>query len=443
MERGPKLALGKDGVIHVVWIRFYKQGGGVWYTRSTDGGNTWQLLSDWLPTYFPGDNLPYVHADCQTAAFSTFGQTNTVFFGTDGGLSISRDGGNTWDNSKNKGLVDQLLYSITASAVHPDQTLIGLQDLGTRFRVGDSSVWNQVIGGDGQGVGWSQANDNESMASVEGNVYCQSLHNPPDNLNKFVFSTCYLPDYFQDFSTPITTPAAVGDSSGSVFLTYTPTLIHFNHNGRRCWSVLAGIDEGNGYGPSNIQAGPPFTTFFRNVVHGLGMSDDTATLGVCATGGQVVLSTDNLSTWQTIHLNSEIPDTPTTLGFHSYTANILWATNTDVYVASINPAPGVTRVVRSTQGGAPGTWTAAQQGLPDAPVNKLAASPADPARKTIFAATDLGVYRTTDGGAHWSLFGSHLPQVRVSDLYIPPDGSFLRIATYGRGVWEISLREPQ
>jgi len=27
----------------------------------------------------------------------------------------------------------------------------------------------------------------------------------------------------------------------------------------------------------------------------------------------------------------------------------------------------------------------------------------------------------------------------VDDLYLPPDGSFLRIATYGRGVWEIQL----
>ncbi len=84
--------------------------------------------------------------------------------------------------------------------------------------------------------------------------------------------------------------------------------------------------------------------------------------------------------------------------------------------------------------------TAAQNGLPDAPVEKLAADPNDPSRNTIFAATDLGVYRTTDGGAHWSLFESHLPQVRVTDLYLPPDGSFLRIATYGRGVWEIRFR---
>jgi hypothetical protein len=42
MERGPKLAVGKGGVIHVVWLGFYKKGGGVWYTRSTDGGKTFE-----------------------------------------------------------------------------------------------------------------------------------------------------------------------------------------------------------------------------------------------------------------------------------------------------------------------------------------------------------------------------------------------------------------
>jgi hypothetical protein len=42
MERGPKLAVGKDGVLHVVWLGYYKKGGGVWYTRSTDGGKTFE-----------------------------------------------------------------------------------------------------------------------------------------------------------------------------------------------------------------------------------------------------------------------------------------------------------------------------------------------------------------------------------------------------------------
>ena len=61
-------------------------------------------------------------------------------------------------------------------------------------------------------------------------------------------------------------------------------------------------------------------------------------------------------------------------------------------------------------------------------------SPVSPS--TLYAATFLGVYRSTDAGATWSRFGTGLPQVEVHDLYMPPDGSFLRIATYGRGVWE-------
>jgi len=42
MERGPHVAVGKDGVIHAAWLGYYKNGGGAWYTRSTDGGKTFE-----------------------------------------------------------------------------------------------------------------------------------------------------------------------------------------------------------------------------------------------------------------------------------------------------------------------------------------------------------------------------------------------------------------
>ncbi len=41
-ERGAKIVLGKDGIIHIVWLGHYKLGGGVWYTRSTDGGKSFE-----------------------------------------------------------------------------------------------------------------------------------------------------------------------------------------------------------------------------------------------------------------------------------------------------------------------------------------------------------------------------------------------------------------
>ncbi len=80
----------------------------------------------------------------------------------------------------------------------------------------------------------------------------------------------------------------------------------------------------------------------------------------------------------------------------------------------------------------------AQNGLPDVPISRIIVDPRDASGNTVYAATWIGVYRTTDGGANWSLFGAGLPRVEVSDLYIAPDGSFLRAATYGRGVWEVT-----
>jgi hypothetical protein len=47
------------------------------------------------------------------------------------------------------------------------------------------------------------------------------------------------------------------------------------------------------------------------------------------------------------------------------------------------------------------------------------------------------MYRTTDGGNTWARYGAGLPMVRVNDVYIAKNGGLLRIATYGRGLWEI------
>src|SRR5207244_12288228 len=80
--------------------------------------------------------------------------------------------------------------------------------------------------------------------------------------------------------------------------------------------------------------------------------------------------------------------------------------------------------------------TAVGNGLPDIPVNALAGDPAN--GNNLYAGTDIGVYASTDGGTNWAPFGTGLPVVSVFDAKIQPTSGALRIATHGRGMWEIA-----
>jgi len=86
------------------------------------------------------------------------------------------------------------------------------------------------------------------------------------------------------------------------------------------------------------------------------------------------------------------------------------------------------------------TWTSiapVASGMPNVPVNMVRFDPGDPSDQTIYAGTDIGVYRTTNGGTTWTRFGNGFPLVRVTDMSFARNGSLLRVATYGRGIWEI------
>jgi len=107
-----------------------------------------------------------------------------------------------------------------------------------------------------------------------------------------------------------------------------------------------------------------------------------------------------------------------------------------MYVGNENTTAGP-HVARSSDGGS--TWSDATGDLPQLPVNKVVVDPNDSTGNTVYAANWIGVYRTTNGGANWSRVGTGLPLAMVSDLYFEPHGKFLRIASYGRGLWELPL----
>jgi hypothetical protein len=77
--------------------------------------------------------------------------------------------------------------------------------------------------------------------------------------------------------------------------------------------------------------------------------------------------------------------------------------------------------------------------LPNSPVNDLVLDPDDPARNTLYAATDIGAFVTTNGGSSWSTMGTGLPNVPVLSLALHDPSRTLRAATHGRSAWDYAL----
>ena len=420
-------------------------GGNLQSAKTVNGGSTWTLLTNWLAQF----SLPYAHADFHCAAFSTFGGTSRLYFGTDGGLFTSTDGGTTWDDTKNKGLVNHLLYSLAANPGVAGSALVGLQDNGTRIRVGTTSTFNQVRGGDGFGVGWAQDVTSSSAWSLSSYVYnsirrSNGVSPVVDQTSWVSFtnglgvtgagtpSTSFDNGASYYFVTPIVTPPAGADPSGQVFFTYSNGLTGTNskkifQSSSTGWTAIATAGTGG------------FTTgrYVRAVSHGIGVSPASLQyIAAAGNGGYLMLSANGGSTWTEVFLGANSTDGQN-IGWTGFNANIAWANNSLLYVCSESSTVGAAHVAKSTNGGS--TWSRADSGLPDVPVTKLAVDPGDTTGNTVYAATWLGVYRTTNGGTSWSVFGTGLPQGRATDLWVAPDSSCIRVATWGRGVWELSV----
>lgn len=67
-------------------------------------------------------------------------------------------------------------------------------------------------------------------------------------------------------------------------------------------------------------------------------------------------------------------------------------------------------------------------------IRALEIDPGDP--RTVFAATDAGVFRTRDEGATWEPFSEGLPHTSMVDLALADETRVLRAAAWGRATWE-------
>src|SRR5262249_3014233 len=103
-----------------------------------------------------------------------------------------------------------------------------------------------------------------------------------------------------------------------------------------------------------------------------------------------------------------------------------------VYVSLSGFSAG--HVFKSEIGG--GNWSDISGDLPDVPANALVMNPLS--RNNLFLGTDIGLFRTDDGGATWALMPG-MPKVSVFDIAINAVTGVMRAATHGRGVYEAKI----
>jgi hypothetical protein len=160
----------------------------------------------------------------------------------------------------------------------------------------------------------------------------------------------------------------------------------------------------------------------------------------------------NWSPWQDLTLNPVLNDayamnfygldvSSITIDPHDPTADTIYVT-----IAGVpGPQQQLAMVYRSTDGGA--HWSVIDGGLPVTTANALAVDPVD--ANTVYLATDAGVFSTRSvsgcsawGAFCWAPYGAGLPMAPVVALSASSAASgagVLVAGTYGRGLWQIPL----
>jgi hypothetical protein len=394
------------------------------HARSLDGGVTF--------TNFDGG----LHADTHVIAVAPSDAT-IVFHGNDGGIWKSTNSGQTWTSLNNSGFNATQFQSI---ALHPSDanfTIGGTQDNGTNM-YRPAATWNRIDYGDG---GFSAIDQNAA-----------------DNTNVTMYHTYSNQTDDTIGFARVDSVAGAFDGNWNFFGAHSPTSACVPANGINCAdSVLF-------YPPLVLGPGNPNTVYFgtdrlyrstdkgvHNTVVGqapfsagipisaVGISpqDDNVRIVGLSNGGLFYTATgaNFLPVLDPVGGGSVIPD--------KYVTRVVIdpGDKTTAYIALAGYMGGTTsalsHVWKVTNLDTSPVLTAINNGLPDVPVNAFVVDPTN--SSNLFAGTDIGVYASTDGGATWQVLGAGLPRVAVFDMAFQRSSRMLRIATHGRGMWQLSL----
>jgi photosystem II stability/assembly factor-like uncharacterized protein len=359
--------------------------------RSWNSGLWWDQQTYW---YLEFGNPDFVHADHHEIVFHP-NNPNEVWAVTDGGIFQSTDEGANW-TEKNQGYNTYQYYAMGNATLDTSLAYGGTQDNGTSEYSGGPD-WPMVFGGDG-GYCVVDYTDNNTVyveyqngnrfrtddgcanfTSINEGITGSGAWVTPMLLDPFVHNTIYT-----------TT------SNGHVWR--SPDRGQFGN-----WEDIGSVG-----GENQVLAA---SSILPNLLY----------LG---SGGSVYRFDPDFETWESVSGN--LPG--------SYVTRIVTDPFTPNGVYVTLSGFGSSHIFKSAQGGV--VWQDITGNLPHVPFQDLVVDQTEPG--TLYAGGDLGVYRSLDGGVLWEVFGEGIPVVRVDDMEMQTVTGKLRVATHGRGMWEIA-----
>ncbi|MFZ0214105.1 MAG: hypothetical protein WBE20_06255 [Candidatus Acidiferrales bacterium] len=412
------------------YLRIWLPGGGL--AHSDDGGKTFLPDPD-------KQGLQTIHADFH-AVWIDPDDSNYMLSGSDGGVYISRDGGDKWDyiNTIPVGQV----YSVATDTENPYHICGGFQDNGswcgpvrTRNPKGIVNAdWYRVMDGDGFHVVPDLKDSNIVFVDGQNGKLIRlnrrtnewALIRPlPDKLSG--------PPFRWQWNSPL-----IATPRGNLYI--AANYLFKSTDEGNSWTRIS-PDLTTNADPTKLPIlGEAPNTKMLERDYGAGTYPCITAVGVSPLGERVIwvgtedgnlqVTRDGGQTWSNVIGAAGLPQ-----GVYVSSVTASQFAEGSAYVTfdgHRNGDYGI-YVFRTDDYGK--TWQKITAGLPDnrGTVQVLSEDPYD--RNLLFAGTEFGLFVTFDRGGSWSALKLNFPSVIVDDITVEPRSHDLILATHGRAFW--------
>jgi photosystem II stability/assembly factor-like uncharacterized protein len=383
--------------------------GGVPFLTSTDGGRT-----------FKGLDQRGVHVD-HHVLYVDPRTPSRVALGTDGGLNLSYDHGQTWTKINN--LPVGQFTTLALDNAEPYNIVGGLQDNGvmrgpSTYVPGksDPSAWKSIYGGDGSAVVIDPKDANVVYAAFQFG-YAARLNLKSGERKRIRPRPELTPEKKEP---PLrynwVTPFILSPHSREILYFGTNRLYRSFDRGDT-WTALSSDLTSN-----REQGDVPFGTITS-------VSESPKRFGLLYAGtdeGKVWMTPDGGVTWTDVSAGLARDRWVTRVVASEHDENTVYVAQSGYRNDDFAPY-----LFRSTNRGQ--TWESLAARLPAEPINSVREDPK--AAHLLYIATDGGVFVSLDKGATWDTLAGNLPNVPVHDLLVHPKEGDLVLATHGRSIY--------